>query len=154
MVFLTPQLCFFPRLQCNFFQLKIQLFTTTFHHDTIDLQNNGGNNMSEILICKSCKSTWGGDRETTVDCPDCNNSLLPLQISTDVWRSYSQEQKDSIKDKFLDDLKKSEDSLSPYHIMESYMRNMDKNIQTIKSILVFFTVLWGIFILIAIFSLG
>jgi hypothetical protein len=110
--------------------------------------------MNEILICKSCKSTWGGDRETTINCPDCNNSLLPLQISTDVWRSYSQEQKDSIKDKFLDDLKKSEGSLSPYHVMESYMRNMDKNVQTIKSIMVFFTVLWGIFILIAIFSLG
>ena len=110
--------------------------------------------MSEILICKNCKSTFGGDRQTTVNCPDCNNSLLPLQISTDVWRSYSQEQKESIKDKFLDDLKKNEGSLSPYHVMESYMRNMDKNIQTIKSIIIFFTVLWGIFILIAIFSLG
>jgi hypothetical protein len=110
--------------------------------------------MNEILICKSCKSTWGGDRQKTVNCPDCKECLLPLQISTDVWRSYSQEQKDSIKVKFLDDLKKSEGSLSPYHIMESYMRNMDKNIQKIKSIMVFFTVLWGISVLLLILSLG
>jgi hypothetical protein len=110
--------------------------------------------MSEILICKNCKSAFGGDRQSTVKCPDCKESLLPLQISTDDWRSFSNEQKESIKEKFLDDLKKSEGSLSPYHIMESYMKNMDKNIQTIKNIMVFFTVILGIIILIFILSIG
>lgn len=118
------------------------------------IKEHGGNSVSEILICKNCKSAFGGERQTTVHCPDCRESLLPLQISTEQWRSYSHEQKESIRETFFDNLKKNEDSLSPYHVMESYMRNMDQNIQTIKSIMVFFTALWGILVIIFILSLG
>lgn len=108
--------------------------------------------MNEILICKDCKSTWGSDRKTTVNCPECNGGLLPMKIPTVEWRSFNQEKKDAIKEKFINDLKKNEENISPYYIMETYLRNIDQNIKTIKNILVFFTILWGILIVIAFLS--
>lgn len=110
--------------------------------------------MSEVLICKSCKSTWRGERVKDLKCPECKSELKPLQVSLEEWNSYDRVQKESVKQSFLQDIDKSISDLSPNYVMESYLSNINKNIQTIRNIMVFFTVLWGISVFIFILTLG
>jgi hypothetical protein len=110
--------------------------------------------MSEVLICKNCRSTWRGDRVRDFRCPECKNQLMSLQVSLDVWNNYNRAQKEKIKESFFQDEEKNAISLDSNFMMESYLSNINKNIQTIKNIIVFFTVIWGISVFIAILAFG
>jgi hypothetical protein len=110
--------------------------------------------MSEVLICKYCRSTWRGDRVRDFKCPECKNQLMPLQVSLGAWNNYNRAQKEKIKESFFQDDQKNAISLNSNFMMESYLSSINKNIQTIKNIIVFFTVLWGISVFIAILTFG
>jgi hypothetical protein len=110
--------------------------------------------MSEVLICKNCRSTWRGDRVRDFKCPECKNQLMPLQVTLDAWNSYNRVQREKIKESFFQDDEKNVISLDPNLLMESYLSNINKNIQTMKNIAVFFTVFWGISVFITILTFG
>ena len=110
--------------------------------------------MSEVLICKNCRSTWRGDRVRDFKCPECKNQLIPLRVSLDAWNNYNRAQKEKIKEIFFQDDEKNAISLDSNFMMESHLSNINRNIQTIKNIIVFFTVLWGISVFIAILTFG
>ena len=110
--------------------------------------------MGEVLICKNCRSTWRGDRVRDFKCPECKNQLMPLQVSLDTWNNYDRAQKEKIKESFIQDDEKNVVNFGPNFMMESYLSNINKNIQTIKNITVFFTVLWGISVFITILTFG
>jgi hypothetical protein len=79
---------------------------------------------------------------------------MPLQVSLDVWNNYNRAQKEKIKESLFQDEEKNAISLDSNFMMESYLSNINKNIQTIKNIIVFFTVIWGISVFIAILAFG
>lgn len=110
--------------------------------------------MSEVLICKNCRSTWRGDRVRDFRCPECENQLMLLQVSLDVWNNYNRAQKEKIKESFFQNDVNNAISLDSNFMMESYLGNIDKNIQTIKNTIVFFTVLWGISVCITVLAFG
>lgn len=110
--------------------------------------------MNEVLICKSCKLTWRADRVGDLRCPECKNQLIPLQVSFDAWSSYSRAQKEKIKENFFLNNENTAISLDSNYMIESHLSNINKNVRTMKNIIVFFTVLWGISVFITILAFG
>jgi hypothetical protein len=106
--------------------------------------------MSEIFLCKKCHNTWGGEKNNTSTCPECRGELVSLGISTDIWRQYSLEQREFTKEGFIRNFKSSSNKSNPYDSIESSLRNIDRNIQTIRNIIVMFSSLWILMIVLGI----
>jgi DNA-directed RNA polymerase subunit RPC12/RpoP len=101
--------------------------------------------MRYLYICPTCKKAYSAesDRPDTIhECLVCNSRLIYANCSKDEWDKKTEEDKKVIKETVLQEQAKVE--MSTEGQLLYYMKNLDKNVSTIKSILVFFTVLFVI----------
>ena len=101
--------------------------------------------MKEIYICPNCLATFNGDAKDNEICPDCGERLVFLHIQKEDWDLLSDEHKTELKKK---------NSVSRIVTMEARVTAIAKDIQTIRNILIFFTVLWVLSFLVSLISLG
>ena len=64
-----------------------------------------------IYYCPNCNSTYSDKEGKTNPCPKCGQFLMQTPVLVDDWRSYSQAQKDSLKQGFAEKTKRISEQL-------------------------------------------
>ena len=101
--------------------------------------------MRYLYVCPTCKKAYSAesDRPDTIhECLVCNSRLIYANCNKDEWDQKTEEEKKVIKETILQELVKEE--MSTEGQLLHCMRNLDKNVSTIKNILVFFTIMFVI----------
>jgi hypothetical protein len=109
------------------------------------MQEKGGGHMRYLYICPKCKKVFSAEGEVpskTQECAACEVKLYYTGYTKDEWDSKSSEEKTEIKEKALKQFVEAE--ISNETQIVKLLENLNKNIATVKDILVFFTVLFVI----------
>ena len=107
--------------------------------------------MRYLYVCPTCRKAYSaeGERPELVhECLVCNSRLIYTNLNKDEWDMKTEEEKTAIKESVLQSHTEAE--MSTEGQLLHCMKNLDKNVATIKNILVFFTI---VFIVCAIITL-
>lgn len=121
--------------------------------------------MRYLYVCPSCQKAFSDESAaplTIKACPNCNNRLVYANCTKEEWDEKTQEEKQELKLKYagkaveLAQQASAPDS-SGYlqgndRLSASHLESIDRNIASIKNMMIFFTVLVIIRILIALYA--
>ncbi len=101
--------------------------------------------MRFLYVCPKCRKIFSAESEIpskTQECFACETKLIYSGYTKDEWDRKTTEEKAEIKETILKQFVESEVSIEVQVL--KLIENMDKNIGTVKNILVFFTILFVI----------
>ena len=98
-----------------------------------------------IYFCKKCRSTFGGEPNSgRMVCSDCENTLVCTDLSVDVWRQMTDEEKEEKKKEFMN----ISDNSYKANTDSSGESSIGKTIKTISYIFLVLSII-GSFVLMA-----
>lgn len=56
--------------------------------------------MKTIYVCSKCRSAFGGDGAIR-ECPECKGTLYDTQMAVEIWRTKTDEEKETIKNDII-----------------------------------------------------
>lgn len=100
--------------------------------------------MKALFFCPKCKTAYSietqdPEKEPSHECSKCKINLVYGECSMDEWVSKSAEEKAEIVSDIVERRLIAETSIEGLKL--KHLKNIDKNIATIKGIVIFFTVL-------------
>lgn len=102
--------------------------------------------MRYLYICPTCKKAYSAESDypdASRECLVCNSKLVYANLNKDEWDQKTEEEKKEIKESVLESHAAVE--MSPENQMLNCMKNLDKNVATIKNILLFFTFIFVLY---------
>lgn len=94
--------------------------------------------MKQMLTCPNCKAIYSADEGYALDCSDCKIPLVPIGITKEQWSKMNSDEKHAARTEALE--RQGETPIAP-QAEASPLEEMQKDISTIKNILVFYLVI-------------
>ena len=102
--------------------------------------------MRYLYICPTCKKAYSAESDVpdpSRECLVCSTKLVYANCNKEEWEQKTEEEKKAIKESVLQS--HAVEEMSTEHQLLSCMRNLDKNVATIKNILLFFTLVFVLY---------
>lgn len=102
--------------------------------------------MRYLYICPTCKKAYSAESDypdAMRECLECNTKLVYANCNKEEWDKKTEEEKTAIKESVLKSHTEAE--MSTEGQLLHCMKNLDKNVSTIKNILLFFTFIFVLY---------
>lgn len=93
--------------------------------------------MKQMLTCPNCKALYSADEGYALDCSDCKIPLVSIGITKEQWGKMNYDERHAARAEALE--RQGETPIAP-QAEASPLEEMQKDIRTIKNILVFYLV--------------
>lgn len=95
--------------------------------------------MKQMLVCPNCKEIDSRDDGYTRNCLDCKVPMIPMGFTKEEWSKMTSDQRYVARENALKDIKSVQQE-NPIEQHEDPTETMQKDIRTIKNILIFYLV--------------